>query len=41
LRASGTEPLIRITVEAADASVVERLVDTLAMAVRSAAGIAA
>ncbi len=41
LRASGTEPLIRITVEAADASVVARLVDTLAMAVRSAAGIAA
>jgi phosphoglucosamine mutase len=36
LRPSGTEPLVRVTVEALDASVVARLVDELAEAVRSA-----
>jgi phosphoglucosamine mutase len=38
LRASGTEPLVRITVEADDGDLVARLVRTLAMAVRRAAG---
>lgn len=37
LRPSGTEPLIRITVEAADADLVQRLSAQLAAAVRSAA----
>lgn len=37
LRPSGTEPLVRVTVEAFDAGVVARLVDELADAVRSAA----
>ena len=36
LRPSGTEPLVRVTVEAFDAGVVARLVDELADAVRSA-----
>lgn len=39
LRPSGTEPLVRITVEAADADLVARLVDSLASAVRSAAAV--
>ena len=38
LRPSGTEPLIRVTVEAADQEVVTRLVDELADAVRNAQG---
>lgn len=37
LRPSGTEPLVRVTVEAADAAVVARLAEELAAAVRSAA----
>jgi len=37
LRASGTEPVIRVTVEADDAALVERLAKTLADAVRTAA----
>ncbi|HUD42332.1 MAG TPA: phosphoglucosamine mutase [Dokdonella sp.] len=37
LRPSGTEPLVRVTVEADDADQVRRLVDELAAAVRSAA----
>ena len=36
LRPSGTEPLVRVTVEASDAALVARLVDELAEAVRSA-----
>lgn len=36
LRASGTEPLVRVTVEATDADIVARLVDQLADAVRAA-----
>lgn len=36
LRPSGTEPLVRVTVEAAEADVVTRLVDELANAVRDA-----
>lgn len=36
LRPSGTEPLVRVTVEASDADLVARLVDELAEAVRSA-----
>lgn len=36
LRASGTEPLVRVTVEATDANIVARLVDQLADAVRAA-----
>lgn len=39
LRPSGTEPLVRVTVEGDDASEVERLADTLAAAVKSAASI--
>ncbi|ANB17364.1 phosphoglucosamine mutase [Dokdonella koreensis] len=38
LRPSGTEPLVRVTVEADDADQVRRLVDELAGAVTSAAG---
>jgi phosphoglucosamine mutase len=38
LRASGTEPLVRVTVEAADAALVARLAGELADAVKSAAG---
>ena len=41
LRPSGTEPLVRVTVEAHDAAVVSRLVDELAGAVRTAAARAA
>jgi len=37
LRPSGTEPLVRVTVEAGDADLVERLAGELADAVRSAA----
>ncbi|QDE39958.1 phosphoglucosamine mutase [Luteibacter pinisoli] len=37
LRASGTEPLVRVTIEAADAAEVERLAGHLAEAVKSAA----
>ena len=37
LRPSGTEPLVRVTVEAADADLVRRLVADLADAVRGAA----
>jgi phosphoglucosamine mutase len=37
LRASGTEPLVRVTIEAADAAEVERLAARLADAVKSAA----
>jgi len=37
LRASGTEPLVRVTIEAADAAEVERLATQLADAVKSAA----
>jgi phosphoglucosamine mutase len=37
LRASGTEPLVRVTIEAADAAEVERLAGQLADAVKSAA----
>jgi len=36
LRASGTEPLIRVTVEAADAGLMQSVLDTLADAVRAA-----
>jgi phosphoglucosamine mutase len=36
LRASGTEPLVRVTVEAADAAEVEALAQTLADVVKSA-----
>lgn len=36
LRPSGTEPLVRVTVEASDADLVSRLVDELANAVRAA-----
>jgi len=36
LRASGTEPLIRVTVEAADALLMQSGLDTLADAVRAA-----
>jgi phosphoglucosamine mutase len=38
LRPSGTEPLIRVTVEAGDKDIVARLVDELAGAVRAAQG---
>jgi phosphoglucosamine mutase len=41
LRPSGTEPLVRVTVEAGDAGLVARLADELAEAVRSAASQAA
>jgi phosphoglucosamine mutase len=41
LRASGTEPLVRVTVEAADDSEVRRLAETLAGAVKLAAARAA
>lgn len=37
LRASGTEPLVRVTVEAADEAEVKHLADTLAAVVKSAA----
>ncbi|MDF4025826.1 phosphoglucosamine mutase [Luteibacter sp. PPL201] len=37
LRASGTEPLVRVTIEAADAAEVDRLASRLAEAVKSAA----
>ncbi len=37
LRASGTEPLVRVTIEAADADEVERLAQRLAQAVQDAA----
>ncbi|HEV7777273.1 MAG TPA: phosphoglucosamine mutase [Luteibacter sp.] len=37
LRASGTEPLVRVTIEAADAAEVDRLANQLAEAVKSAA----
>ncbi len=37
LRPSGTEPLVRVTVEAADATLVDALVRRLAQAVESAA----
>jgi len=37
LRPSGTEPLVRVTIEAGDPVVVERLAAGLAEAVRSAA----
>jgi phosphoglucosamine mutase len=37
LRASGTEPLVRVTVEGPDAAEVAKLADTLAAAVKSAA----
>lgn len=37
LRASGTEPLVRVTVEAADAAEVQRLAQTLADVVKSSA----
>jgi phosphoglucosamine mutase len=37
LRASGTEPLVRVTIEAADAAEVDRLAARLADAVKSAA----
>jgi len=37
LRASGTEPLVRVTIEAADAAEVDRLAGQLAEAVKSAA----
>jgi len=37
LRPSGTEPLVRVTIEAADAALVDRLVRRLAEAVESAA----
>ena len=36
LRASGTEPLIRVTVEAADADLMQSVLDKLADAVRTA-----
>jgi phosphoglucosamine mutase len=38
LRPSGTEPLIRVTLEGADSSQVERLANQLAEAVRSELG---
>jgi phosphoglucosamine mutase len=41
LRASGTEPLVRVTIEAADADEVDRLAGQLADAVKSAAQAAA
>jgi len=37
LRPSGTEPLVRVTVEAADDAIVARLSDELANAVKAAA----
>jgi phosphoglucosamine mutase len=37
LRASGTEPLVRVTIEAADAALVDALAGRLARAVESAA----
>jgi phosphoglucosamine mutase len=37
LRPSGTEPLVRVTIEAGDAALVERLAAELADAVKSAA----
>jgi phosphoglucosamine mutase len=39
LRASGTEPLVRVTVEGDDAVEVQRLADGLARAVKSAASL--
>jgi phosphoglucosamine mutase len=41
LRPSGTEPLVRVTVEAGDDALVARLADELALAVKSAAAQAA
>jgi len=38
LRPSGTEPVVRVTVEADDASLMQSTLDALAEAVRSAAG---
>ena len=38
LRPSGTEPLVRIMVEGADAEMVERLAQTVTLAVEAAAG---
>jgi phosphoglucosamine mutase len=38
LRPSGTEPVVRVTVEADDASLMQSTLDTLADAVRNAAG---
>ncbi len=38
LRASGTEPVVRVTVEADDAALVDRTLDALATAVRAACG---
>jgi phosphoglucosamine mutase len=38
LRASGTEPVVRVTVEADDAALVEATLATLADAVRAATG---
>jgi phosphoglucosamine mutase len=37
LRPSGTEPVVRVTVEADDAALVEATLETLAAAVRNAA----
>ena len=37
LRASGTEPVVRVTVEAADAELLEQVLDRLTAAVRAAA----
>ena len=37
LRPSGTEPVVRVTVEADDAALVQSTLDTLADAVRAAA----
>ena len=37
LRPSGTEPVVRVTVEADDAALVQSTLDTLAAAVRAAA----
>jgi len=37
LRPSGTEPVVRVTVEADDANLVQSTLDTLAAAVRAAA----
>ena len=39
LRASGTEPLIRVMVEGRDAGQVQRCAETISDAVRSAAGV--
>ena len=37
MRASGTEPVVRVTVEADDAALVQQLLDHLSNAVRTAA----